>query len=70
VKKISAVYCFIGIGHKEPGGGGGGEVAVWSARRGQQKLVPCCLGIHRARIEDTAGFAGGDDASGQADGKA
>ena len=52
---------------------------MWSARRGQQALAPCCLGIHRVRkikikqghfIEDTAGFAGGSDAGGQVGGKA
>jgi hypothetical protein len=44
VKKTGVGYCFIGIGHKEPGGG---RRAVWSARRGQQALAPCCLGINR-----------------------
>jgi hypothetical protein len=47
-EKTGVGYCFIGIGHKEPGGWGG-EGAVWSARRGQQALEPRCLGIHRVR---------------------
>jgi hypothetical protein len=53
---------------------------MWSARRGQQALAPRGLGIHRVSknkqmkqgrcIEDTAGFAKGGDAGGQAGGKA
>jgi hypothetical protein len=57
---------------------GRGEGAVWSARRGQQALASCCLGIHRvSKIKNETrplylrhgGFFRGD-ACGQAGGKA
>jgi hypothetical protein len=77
-KKEASVTASSASATRSRGEGGGGG-AVWSARRGQQALEPCCLGIHRVHkikmkqshcIKDKAGFTEGGDAGGQAGGKA